>query len=75
MTSERPYWARGLSEPDFELCLRGYFSVTAAAGYLNTSERWICSRIRSGELHAVRVGRRYRIKKLELDRIIDGEMR
>ncbi len=67
----RPAWAKALSDVEFEFALRDHFSVEAAAAYLGVSVPWVQQRTRSGELPHRFVGARKRIRKADLDRILD----
>lgn len=70
--SERPIWARGLDDVEWDLAVRGLFRVNAAAAYLGVSPKDIYRRIKSG-LEAIRVGKHYLVRKERLDEILRGK--
>ena len=49
------------------------FTVTDAAEYLNLDRRTILKLLNEGTLKGVKIGRDWRISKLELDRLLRGE--
>ncbi len=49
---------------------RPWFTVEAAAKYLNKSERTILRWIESGKLNPKKVGREYRIKPEDLEKLV-----
>lgn len=66
----RPIWAAGLSDTDYDLAMRGSFTVEAAAAYLGVSDRWVREAIKDGRLPARMIGKGYRIQKAHLDSIL-----
>lgn len=67
----RPAWAEELNQSDYELAIdRGLFTVRAAAGYAGTGPGWIYDRIGDGTLSKQKVGRRFLIRKCDLDKLI-----
>ncbi len=49
------------------------FTVTDAAEYLNLDRRTVLKLLNEGTLKGVKIGRDWRISKLELDRLLRGE--
>jgi excisionase family DNA binding protein len=48
------------------------YTVTQAAQLLGVSRWWVRRRIQAGTVDAYRLGREYRIRQAEMDRLLDG---
>ena len=65
--TERPAWAQKLDQVDFELAMRNWFTVKAAAAYLQVSRSWIYAQAQSKRLAYRKVGKRHLFSKADLD--------
>jgi excisionase family DNA binding protein len=57
--------------PDAER--QAFLTTDEVLGYLNTTPRTIYRLIRTGELPAVRIGRQWRFRRVDLDRWIERQ--
>ena len=48
-------------------------TVTQAAAYLNVERRTVLKLLNAGQLRGGKIGSDWRIRKIELDRLLDGD--
>ena len=53
--------------------LQAFLTTEEVLGYLKTTPRTIYRLIRSGELPAVRIGRQWRFRRVDLDRWVERQ--